>query len=991
MRSGWLLIVLALVVAGPLSSVAQGTSSQVDTLIMGGPDPAFKTIQFGSVSPLTPVAGQPAQLAFRMLIAGQRGNGSLDTNLRPLLKRRLTLRIADQLIPMTGDALSSEQSDVTSTEGAVTVQVNVTITFVWPDSLDDAGLFGLGRTVTQIVILSDSAGEAASSTPVKVIVPTSRTFYIFVAQGALVAASLAVSLLFLAYRRKRTWEAEEQETLRQKEEYLRSQEEAIKALNSAEPSAERTALAPADLAKVNGLESHSSYDAVPSIDHIELPDALVAAVAAGQVVLVVGDGVSAQAGLPTGSSLLLHILQGLGEKYVPRSFKRIVNATNPEALLNDVVDKFGGISRAMDTLISSASREQVAALIAEAVRNAPPSSPLHQALAQFPWRAVVDLTWDGMAERSFVEHLPPDAPHFIIVTMGEAAGLTKALRGGERLLLKPFGYLDQPSRLVLTTEDLRRNFNRSPEFLRTLSGLLQSQTFLFVGVNTDLQEQLFNIAGFDYEATEARHFALLPSDPINEFRAESLSRFGVKVLPFDPKASGLQLSQFFKDMQRAVRRSGQIVSGTGHRYMLSPERVTRLRLESIGPFDSLDLVLYDRKADDEFQGNSPWSVIFGGNGVGKSSILRALSLVLAGDAPAALDAGRRLLRAGASQGLIEVQVGEQVLRTRLVRDRATVIVTSSQPTPVQTGNALVLGFPALRGARSSEPSGPSAMAEVSDPDPADLVALISGDVDNRLGDFKQWLVNILVQADKGSERAHGMRTLLDAIISDMVPGQIHALAPLAKDDFVIRVVTPEGVIPFDDLSQGMASIFNWVGLLVQRLFTICDRSEQPQHEPAIVIIDEIDAHLHPEWQRRLVTLTRRHFPQLQVIATSHSPLLAGALRRHEMAVLERNIETNRVERLIGVGETYGLPSQDIMTSPVFGMSTDRNPAVERLIHDYFQIFEKPYRSAEEEVELVRLHGALREFRYAQPIEVTPLDLSEDAIADLSVRLGAVKK
>lgn len=937
----------------------------------------FVAARFGEVIPQPPIAGQPAQLRFNIALSA---NGNLpDGEIVELLRQRLLLKVADDSI--SNNSLSI--SIVGREQASSTAEAEVTATFVWPNSASGAGLLGYGGTVVQIVNLSDSAGRALVARPVSVSIPTSKIFYYLVASVATYVVAL-IGIYFLRQRRRRT-ETEKNLVRREGGESLDPSE--------LSPDLRSTSDGFLNAPEIDSsaFNAQTSSAITQSVERIELPDALVFAVAAGQGVLVVGQGVSAQAGVPTGASLLLSVLHKLGESgTLPSYLQSIAKATNPGTLFNDVIDQLGGSSKVMDILISLASRDQVAALIAEAVRDAPPSSPLHQTLAQFPWKAVVDLTWDSMVERSFVEYRPTNSPGLTILTLGESVGLTKALRGSERLLLKPYGDFNRPSRLALTTEDLRRNIGRSKEFQRALSGLFQLQSFLFLGVEPDLLEQFLYITSSDSENLQPKHFALLPFDPVNEFRAESLARFGVQLLPFDPTASGPQLSQFFKDMQRGVRRSDP-VSGTGRQYALSTERVTRLRLESIGPFDSLDLILHRPDMDaDNIGGTSPWSVIFGGNGVGKSCILRALALALAGDAPAALDAGKRLLRASASEGLIEVQVGEQVFRTRLIRDRSSVIVSSSQPTPVQTGSALVLGFPALRGARSAEPSGPSAMVEVSDPDPADLVALISGEVDGRLADFKQWLVNILVQADKGSERAVAMRTLLNGIISDMVPGQIHALAPLAQDDFIIRVETPEGVIPLDDLSQGMASIFNWVGLLVQRLFTICDRSERPQDEPAIVIIDEIDAHLHPEWQRRLVMLTRRHFPQLQVIATSHSPLLAGALRRHELAVLERNIDTGEVEQLTSVGETYGLPSQDIMTSPVFGMATDRNPAVEQLIYEYFEIFEKPYRSAEEEAELARLSDAIRRYRYAQPIDMTPLDLSDEAIADLSSRLGTIK-
>src|SRR3712207_8048617 len=59
--------------------------------------------------------------------------------------------------------------------------------------------------------------------------------------------------------------------------------------------------------------------------------------------------------------------------------------------------------------------------------------------------------------------------------------------------------------------------------------------------------------------------------------------------------------------------------------------------------------------------------------------------------------------------------------------------------------------------------------------------------------------------------------------------------------------TTDGTIPIELLSQGLSSVLTWVGTLVRRLFETAGESYRTQ--PAVVLIDEIDAHLHPAWQR----------------------------------------------------------------------------------------------------------------------------------------------
>lgn len=65
--------------------------------------------------------------------------------------------------------------------------------------------------------------------------------------------------------------------------------------------------------------------------------------------------------------------------------------------------------------------------------------------------------------------------------------------------------------------------------------------------------------------------------------------------------------------------------------------------------------------------------------------------------------------------------------------------------------------------------------------------------------------------------------------------------------------------------------------------------EEGWHEkPAILLIDEIENHLHPTWQRRVIPALLEHFPGLQIFATTHSPFVVAGLKAGQVHVLKRD-------------------------------------------------------------------------------------------------------
>lgn len=89
--------------------------------------------------------------------------------------------------------------------------------------------------------------------------------------------------------------------------------------------------------------------------------------------------------------------------------------------------------------------------------------------------------------------------------------------------------------------------------------------------------------------------------------------------------------------------------------------------------------------------------------------------------------------------------------------------------------------------------------------------------------------------------------------------------------------------PFNVLSDGQRTMLALFGDLARKAATLNPHlgAKALQKTPGVVLIDELDLHLHPRWQRRVVEDLRRMFPAVQFVCTTHSPFLIQSLRSGE--------------------------------------------------------------------------------------------------------------
>ena len=166
------------------------------------------------------------------------------------------------------------------------------------------------------------------------------------------------------------------------------------------------------------------------------------------------------------------------------------------------------------------------------------------------------------------------------------------------------------------------------------------------------------------------------------------------------------------------------------------------------------------------------------------------------------------------------------------------------------------------------------------------------DSSTELVDAEEILQQLDYSQYKNVRRAKSRLKRLKAALATILPDigspkniEIHPRTIGLKGKKGVYARTPSGFVPFSNLSLGYQTVSAWTIDIALRLFQEYPDSAKPLSEPAIVLIDEIDLHLHPKWQRKIRKDLSEYFPNVQFIATAHSPLMAQTYLDANLAVI----------------------------------------------------------------------------------------------------------
>ena len=136
----------------------------------------------------------------------------------------------------------------------------------------------------------------------------------------------------------------------------------------------------------------------------------------------------------------------------------------------------------------------------------------------------------------------------------------------------------------------------------------------------------------------------------------------------------------------------------------------------------------------------------------------------------------------------------------------------------------------------------------------------------------------------------------------------------------------EGMLtPLMALSDGYKSFIGWVADLIGQLLEFADNKAPIDEVPGIVLLDEIDLHLHPSWQRNVVPSLARAFPHLQFFFTSHSPLVAATVQHENVFITDTAPDGTATLKQVEE-HVYGRGMEELLLSSYFGLNSTRPEA-----------------------------------------------------------------
>ena len=321
--------------------------------------------------------------------------------------------------------------------------------------------------------------------------------------------------------------------------------------------------------------------------------------------------------------------------------------------------------------------------------------------------------------------------------------------------------------------------------------------------------------------------------------------------------------------------------------------------------------------------------VLGENGSGKTTLLQALALALLDGETASSVLSRfatdaPLIRDGYEHGRAVVTMGGRKREIEILK-REAIEYVASRPREA-LANLPVYGYGAHRsiGAKSSELAlgAVDAVATLFDP----RAALISGEV---------WLLQI----QNAALRNRGLDELFFEGVRELLKRLLPGVESIEVNQNVVIRGAEMGTAPLAGLSGGFLTMTSWIIDLVARAAVIARREGQAVDSDfsskmrGVLLIDEIDLHLHPRWQQSVVQDVRKAFPNMTIIVTTHSPMVVLGAIPGDVYVIDRKSGSMQ---LISMRVPLGADADRILTD-WFGLPSVTDPDTTELLAEYNQL------------------------------------------------------
>jgi uncharacterized protein (TIGR02646 family) len=341
----------------------------------------------------------------------------------------------------------------------------------------------------------------------------------------------------------------------------------------------------------------------------------------------------------------------------------------------------------------------------------------------------------------------------------------------------------------------------------------------------------------------------------------------------------------------------------------------RVHLENFRSIRRLSIEFPEHEAGSDHE---PWLMLLGVNGVGKSSVLQAIAL------PFMTPADRRRYIPDASI-MVNRNSGEPEGHVQLDFSngaRAQLRFRKGRPDFITEGKSPLLNVYAFGSTRLPPPPG----ARHEDrPRPVRLNNLF--DPRFPLTEAEEWLAN----ANTVPSRTF-----------TFLARALHQLLELDEEDKVVRksgqlAIRQGGSSqPLSEFSDGYRSI---VAFATDLMLNLSDRWDSIGSAEGLVLVDELEVHLHPTWRMTVVERLRNVFPRLRFIISTHDPLCLRGAQPGEVHVMRRDDDTREVS-VVQRDIPPGLTADELLTGSWFGMATTLDTDTIALIQEHGELLLK---------------------------------------------------
>lgn len=425
------------------------------------------------------------------------------------------------------------------------------------------------------------------------------------------------------------------------------------------------------------------------------------------------------------------------------------------------------------------------------------------------------------------------------------------------------------------------------------------------------------------------HRKLIASTPALGWGAEFLSNASRPVSKRQVRAARKSFETYqVRQQSYSVEASSR---GQTEAYFSGAKRIERIEIRNFKAIEELDLTFSSPPP-----GREAWMMLLGENGAGKSSVLQAVALTLMGARHAnrlGLDASRfvRFEAGKAGKGSVLVHV-TNVGPIELSFSHKSSSFQVNPPEP----KVLLHGYGATRllpraAKRKSSDAKHIRIKNLFDPT-------------HPLHDAEAWLAN----PDKVTEER--FRDISGSLIQLLM---LPESTRMFRSEGRVEVEVHGFRTALKELSDGYQSV---VALIVDIAIGTARWPKLAEAE-GLVLLDEIEVHLHPIWKLSVIERLRRACPHLSFLVTTHDPLCLKGLGPGEIVVLRRD-ESHRIYAEADIPPIDHLRADQLLTSFLFNLPSTRSSAMGPMVARYSMLLGREPRSAAEQKEFEELREKL---------------------------------